>query len=130
MMLTDRLDGPGVVISPLQHGYGGWEGDLSDVRDHTQRRIDSKSTKQQSLHPGEKWLIALCAHPLLAMMMQYAFGGDGAPMHDSTLAPLAEIRLGPFDEVWIAVPLNREGDEARTVKLARWRSPLVASCAL
>ena len=130
MMLTDRLDGRGVVISPLQHGYGGWEGDLSDVRDHTQRRIDSKSTKAQSLHHGEKWLVALCAHPLLAMMMRGAFDGDGAPMHDSALAPLAEIGLGPFDEVWIAAPLNSEGDEARTVKLARGRSPLVASCAL
>ena len=130
LMLTNSSDGPGVVISPFQHGYGGRLGNLGDVRDHTQQRIDSKSTKQQSLHPGEKWLIALCAHPLLAMMMQHAFGNNGAPMHDSTLAPLAEIRFGPFDEVWIAAPLNSEGDEARTVKLARGRSPLVASCAL
>ena len=130
MMLTDSRNNPGVVISPFHHGYGGGLGNLSDLRDHTQRRIDSKSTKQQSLHPGNKWLVALCAHPLLAMMMRYAFGGDGAPMHDRTLAPLEEIRLGPFDELWIAAPLNSDGDEARTVKLARWRSPLVVSCAL
>lgn len=130
MMLTDRLDGPGVVISPLQHGYGGWEGDLSEVRDHTQQRICSKSAKQQSRHPGEKWLIALCAHPLLAMTMRDAFDGDDTPMHDSTLKPLTEIRLGPFDEVWIAAPLNSEGDEARTVKLAPGQPPLVAACAL
>ena len=130
MMLTSSSDGPGVVISPFQHGYGGGIGDLSDVRDHTQRRIDSKSAKQQSLHPGEKWLVALCAHPLLAMMMQGAFDGDGAPMHDSTLKPLAEIRLGPFDEVWIAAPRNSEGNEARTVKLAPGQPPLVAACAL
>ena len=129
-MLTNSSDGPGVVISSYHHGYGGAMGDLGNVRDHTQRRIDLKCTKQQSRRPGEKWLIALCAHPLLAMMMQSAFGGDGASMHDSTLAPLAEIRLGPFDEVWIAAPLNSEGDEARTVKLARGRSPLAASCAL
>ena len=45
MMLTDRHHGPGAVISPLQHGYVGWEGDLGDVRDHTQRRIDSKSAR-------------------------------------------------------------------------------------
>ena len=130
MMLTDSPDNPGVVISPFHHGYGGGLGNLSDLRDHTQRRIDLKSTKQQSLQPGNKWLIALCAHPLLAMMMRYAFGGDSEPMHDRTLAPLEEIRIGPFDEVWIAAPNNSEGDEARTVKLACWRSPLVASCAL
>ena len=64
------------------------------------------------------------------MMMQDAFGSDGAPKHDNTLAPLEEIRLDPFDEMWIAAPLNREGDEARTVKLAGGRSPRVASCAL
>ena len=130
LMLTDSFDGPGVVISPLQHGYGGAMGDLSDVRDHTQRRICSKSAKKQSRHPGEKWLVALCAHPLLAMMMQGAFDGDDAPMHDSTLKPLAEIRLGPFDEIWIAAPRNSEGDKARTVKLAPGQPPLVAACAL
>ncbi len=129
MMLTNSPDGPGVVVSQFHHGYGGGMGDLSDLRDHTQRRIDSKSAKHQSLHHGEKWLIALCTHPLLAMMMQHAFGGDGAPMHDRTLAPLEEIRLDPFDEVWITAPLNSEGDEVRTVKLARCQSPLVASCA-
>lgn len=47
------------------------------------------------------------------MMMQHAFD-DGAPMNDKTLAPLEEIRL-VLDEVWIAAPLNREGDETRTV---------------
>ena len=130
LMLMNSSDGSGVVISPFQHGYGGVMGDLSDVRDHAQQRVDLKSAKQQSLHPGETWLITLCAHPLLAMMMQHAFGGDGAPKHDRTLAPLEEIRLDPFDEVWIAAPLNREGDEARTVKLSGGRSPLVASCAL
>lgn len=130
LMLTNISDGPGVVISQLHHGYGGVMGDLSDVRDHTQQRIDSKSTKQQSLHTGEKWLIALCAHRLLTMMMQHAFGADDAPEHDSTLAPLEEVRLGPFDEVWIAAPLNSEGNDARIVKLADGRSPLVASCAL
>lgn len=64
------------------------------------------------------------------MMMQHAFSGDGEPTHDKTLEPLAEIRLGPFDEVWIAAPCNSEGDEARIVKLARGQSPLVTSCAL
>ena len=126
-MLTNSPDAPGVYISPLRHVCGLCPGDLSDLRNHAQRRIDSKSAKPQSLHPGEKWLVALCAHPLLAMMMRYALGGDGAPIHDGTLAPLAEIRLGPFDEVWIAAPLNSEGGEARTVKLARWRAPLVAA---
>lgn len=130
LMLTNSADSPGVVISRFQHGYGGRLGNLRDVRDHTQQRIDSKSTKQQSLHPGEKWLVALCAHPLLTMMMQHAFDGDGEPMHDRTLAPLEEIRLGPFDEVWIAAPLNDEGNEARTVKLAGGQSPVVSSCAL
>ena len=91
-MLTNSSDGPGVVISSYHHGYGGAMGDLGNVRDHTQRRIDLKCTKQQSRRPGEKWLIALCAHPLLAMMMQSAFGGDGASMHDSALAPLATKR--------------------------------------
>lgn len=130
LLLTGSSGGPGVVISPFHHGYSGRLGTLGVVRDHTQWRIDSKSTKQQSLHTGKKWLIALCVHPLLTMMMQHAFSGDGEPMHDSTLEPLAEIRLGPFDEVWIAATRNSEGDEARTVKLARARSPLVASCAL
>ena len=64
------------------------------------------------------------------MMMRGAFDGDEGPMHDSTLKPLAEIRLGPFEEVWIAAPLNSEGNEARTVILSRLRSPAVASCAL
>lgn len=130
MTLTTSSDGPGVVISRYHHGYGGVLDDLSDVRDHVQRRIDLKSTKQQSLHPGEKWLVALCVHPLLTMMMQHAFDDDDKPMHDKTLAPLEEIRLDPFDEVWIAAPLNSEGDEARTVKFASGRSPVVASCAL
>ena len=130
MMLMNSSDGPGVVISRYQHGYGGRLGNLRDVRDHVQQRIDSKSTKQQSLHPGEKWLVALCVHPLLTMMMQHAFDDDDKPKHDSTLTPLAEIHLAPFDEVWIAAPLNSEGDEARTVKLARGRSPLVESCTL
>ena len=130
LMLTNSADDPGVVISRYQHGYGGRLGNLRDVRDHVQQRIDSKSAKPQSLHPGEKWLVALCVHPLLAMMMQHAFGSDGTPMHDRTLAPLEEIRLDPFDEVWIAAPLSHEGDEARIVKLVGGRSPLVASCAL
>ncbi|MYA86436.1 MAG: hypothetical protein F4Y12_12740 [Acidimicrobiaceae bacterium] len=129
MKLSNSSDGAAVVISPFFHGYGGVMGDLSDVRDHVQRCIDSKSTKQQSLHPGEKWLVALSVHPLLTMMMQHAFSGD-APNHASTLAPLEEIRLGPFDEVWITAPLNGEGDEARTVKLAHGRAPVVSFCAL
>ena len=130
MTLTNISDDPGVAISQYHHGYGGALGDLRDVRDHVQLRIDLKSTKQQSLHPGEKWLVALCVHPLLTMMMQHAFSGDGEPMHDKTLAPLEEIRLDPFDEVWIAAPRNSEGDEARIVKLALGQSPLVTSCAL
>ncbi len=130
MVPTNISDGPGVVISPFHHVYGGRLGNLRVVRDHLQRRIDSKSTKQQSRHRGEKWLVALSAHHFLTMMMQHAFSGDGEPIHDRTLAPLTEIRLGPFDEVWIAAPLTSEGDEARTVKLAGGQSPLVASCAL
>ena len=130
MMLTNSSDGPGVVISPLYYGYGGRMGDLCDLSDHVQRCIDSKSAKRQSRHPGEKWLVALCAHPLLTMMMQGAFGANSAPMHEETLAPLEEIRMGPFAEVWIAAPGNGDGDRARTVKLARWRAPLVSSCPL
>ena len=130
LMLTNSSEGSGVVISPFHQSYGGRLGNLGAVRDHTQQRIDSKSTKQQSLHPGEKWLIALCVHPLLTMMMQHAFGADGAPEHDRTLEPLEEIRLDPFDEVWVAAPLNSEGKVARIVKLARGRSPLVESCTL
>ena len=130
LMLTIRTDLAGVVISPLHHGYGGQQGDLSDLRDHAQRRIDEKSARQQSRHPGEKWLVLMCAHLWLVECMQDAFVADDTPMHDHTLAPLTELDLRQFDEVWIAAPLNSEGDEARTVKLTHRRPPSVSSCAL
>ena len=62
--------------------------------------------------------------------MRDVFAADDSPMHDHTLAPLTELDLRQFDEVWIAAPDSSEGDEARTVKLARGRSPSVTSCTL
>ena len=130
LMLTNRSDLAGVVISPLHHGYGGQQGDLSDLRDHAQRRIDDKSTRQQSRHPGEKWLVVMCAHLWLVECVRDAFASDDTPMHDHTLAPLTELDLRQFDEVWIAAPLNSEGDQARIVKLAHRWPPSVSSCEL
>ena len=115
LMLTNSSDGPGVVISPFQHGYGGRLGNLGNVRDHTQQRIDSKSTKQQSLHPGEKWLIALCAHPLLAMMMQHAFGNNGAPMHGQHPRTVGGDPLG--------APSTRSGSPLRSTARATRPEP-------
>lgn len=130
MVLTKSSEGSGVVISPLHNGYGGRVGDLSHLRDHAQQRIDSKSHKQQSHHSGEKWLILICAHPWLIENMRDAFGEDDKPLHDQILKPLDELDMYQFDEVWIAAPLNSNGDMSRTIKLSVQRQPLVISCSL